>query len=62
MEFQKNHDAESLGYAKAVANDINYDVKFVENIEKVTKKDIDEYIKKHFNENNFTEVQLLPEK
>ncbi len=56
------HDAESLGYAKAVANDINYDVKFIENIEKVTKKDIDEYIRKHFNENNFTEVQLLPEK
>ncbi len=56
-----SHDAESLGYAKAVANDINYDVKFVENIEKVTKKDIDEYIRKHFNENNFTEVKLLPE-
>ncbi len=55
------HDAESLGYAKAVANDINYDIKFIENIEKVTKKDIDEYIKKHFKEDNFTEVQLLPE-
>jgi predicted Zn-dependent peptidase len=56
-----SHDAESLGYAKAVANDINYDVKFVENIQKVTKKDVDEYIRKHFNENNFTEVELLPE-
>ncbi len=56
-----SHDAESLGYAKAVANDINYDVKFVENIEKVTKEDIDNYIKTHFNENSFTEVKLLPE-
>ncbi len=55
------HDAESLGYAKAVADDINYDIKFIENIEKVTKKDIDAYIKKHFNENAFTEVKLLPE-
>ncbi|SNZ09421.1 Predicted Zn-dependent peptidase [Persephonella hydrogeniphila] len=55
------HDAEALGYAASVAEDIYYDIKYTENIEKVSKKDIDEYIKKYFGENNYTEVQLLPE-
>jgi len=58
---ETTHDAESLGYAKTVVNDIKYDTEFVENIKKISKKDIDEYIKKHFGENNYTEVKLLPE-
>jgi predicted Zn-dependent peptidase len=55
------HDAEALGYAASVAEDIYYDIKYTENIEKVSKKDIDNYIKKYFGESNYTEVQLLPE-
>ncbi|MBK3332836.1 insulinase family protein [Persephonella atlantica] len=55
------HDAESLGYAASVAEDIYYDINFTENISKITKEDVDNYLKKYFGDNNYTEVQLLPE-
>ncbi len=55
------HDAESLGYAASVAEDILYDINYTDNISKVTKEDVDSYLKKYFGENNYTEVQLLPE-
>ena len=55
------HDAEALGYAASVAEDIYYDIKYTQNIEKVTKRDIDQYLRKYFGDNNYTEVQLLPQ-
>ncbi|MDQ7056861.1 MAG: insulinase family protein [Persephonella sp.] len=55
------HDAESLGYAASVAEDILYDINYTDNISKVTKKDVDRYLKRYFGENNYTEVQLLPD-
>ncbi|WP_457643256.1 M16 family metallopeptidase [Persephonella sp.] len=55
------HDAQSLGYAASVVEDIYYDVNFTKNIKKVTKEDVDRFIKKYFGDNNYTEVQLLPE-
>ncbi|WP_456384300.1 M16 family metallopeptidase [Persephonella sp.] len=56
------HDAQSLGYAASVAENIYYDINYTENIEKVTKEDVDRFLKKYFKDNNYTEVQLLPEK
>ncbi len=56
-----SHDAESAGYASAVMNDIAYDIRYTENIAKVTKKDIDRFIKNYLKEDNYTEVDLLPE-
>jgi len=57
-----NHDAQSLGYAASVVGNIDYDLKYTENIKKVSKKDIDRFLKKYFGDNNYTEVRLLPEK
>ncbi len=55
------HDAESLGYAASVVGDIYYDIDFTERIEKVTKDDIDKFLRKYLKKDNYTEVQLLPE-
>jgi len=48
------HDAESLGYA---ASDIDY----TERIRKVKKEDVDRFLRNYLKDNNYTEVQLLPE-
>ncbi len=56
-----SNDAESLGYASAVTGDVNYALNYIENIKEVTKEDVDNYLKKYFGKNNYTEVQLLPE-
>ncbi len=56
-----SNDAEEYGYALAVTGDINYALKHLENIKKVSKKDVDNYLKKYFKKDNYTEVRLLPE-
>ena len=56
-----SNDAESLGYASAVAGSVDYALNYIDNIKKVSKEDIDRYLKKYFHKNNYTEVQLLPE-
>ena len=56
------HDAEALGYAASVAGDVKYDIEYLDNIKKVTKRKVDNYLRKYFGDNNYTEVQLLPEK
>ena len=55
------HDAESIGYAASVAEDIYYDIDYTKRIEEVTKKSVDEFLKKYVGNSNYTEVQLLPE-
>ena len=55
-----DNDAESAGYASAVMNDIKYDIEYTKNIEKVSKKDIDNFLKKYIKDNNYTEIRLLP--
>jgi len=56
-----SHDAEEYGYALAVTGDVQHAVNYLENIKKVSKKDVDTYLKKYFKKNNYTEVRLLPE-
>ncbi len=56
-----DNDAESAGYASAVMNDIKYDIEYTKNIAKVTKEDIDRFIKNYLKDNNYTQVELLPE-
>ena len=56
------HDAESIGYAASVVGNIDYDIKYIEKISAVKKKDVDKFLKKYINLNAYTEVQLLPEK
>ncbi len=55
------HDAESLGYAASVVENLDYDLKYIENIEAVTKEDVDNFLKKYIKFDAYTEVQLLPE-
>lgn len=57
-----SNDAEGYGYAMAVAGDIDYAINYLDNIKKVSKKDIDDFLKKYFGKNNYTEVRLLPKK
>jgi predicted Zn-dependent peptidase len=56
-----SNDAESLGYATAVTGDVKYALNYIDNIKKVKKADVDNYLKKYFKKDNYTEVQLLPE-
>ncbi|ACO04537.1 MAG TPA: insulinase family protein [Persephonella sp.] len=55
------HDAESLGYAASVVGDIYYDIDYTERIRKVKKEDVDRFLRNYLKDNNYTEVQLLPE-
>jgi len=55
-----DNDAESAGYASAVINDIKYDIEYTKNIKKVTKSQIDEFIKKYLKDSNYTQVELIP--
>ncbi|GAB6072600.1 pitrilysin family protein [Venenivibrio stagnispumantis] len=54
-------EADSIGYAVTVARDINYDIKYLENIKKVSKEDVDNFVREFLKDNNYTEVRLLPE-
>ncbi|WP_456399743.1 M16 family metallopeptidase [Persephonella sp.] len=56
-----SHDAESLGYAASVVGDIYYDIEFTERIKKVSVDDVENFLKNYIKDNNYTEVQLLPE-
>ncbi len=56
-----SNDAESLGYSITVTGDVDYALKYLDNIKKVSKEDVDNYLKKYFHKDNYTEVQLLPE-
>lgn len=57
-----SNDAENLGYAGAVVGNIDYEVNFTKYIKEVKKEDVDRFIKEFIREDNYTEVQLLPEK
>lgn len=57
-----DNDAEGLGYALAVAGDINYELKFIERIKSVKKEDMERFLKENLREDNYTEVILLPAK
>ncbi len=54
------NEAESLGYAVSVVGDVEYDLEYTNEIKKITKKDVDEFIRKYIGTDNYTEVQLLP--
>lgn len=56
-----SNEAENFGYAAALTGDVNYALNYIDNIKKVSKKDIDQYLRKYFKKDNYTEVQLLPE-
>ena len=56
------HDAESIGYAASVVKNIDYDLKYIQKIEQVSKKDVDNFLKKYIHLNAYTQVELLPEK
>ena len=44
-----------------MVGNIDYDLKYIEKIEKVTKEDVDNFLRKYIKFNAYTEVQLLPE-
>ncbi len=56
------HDAESIGYAASVVKNIDYDLKYIQKIEQVSKKDVDNFLRKYIHLNAYTQVELLPEK
>lgn len=57
-----DNDAEGIGYALAVARDIDYELKFIERVKAVKKEEVEKFLKDNFREDNYTEVILLPEK
>lgn len=57
-----DNDAEGLGYALAVAGNIDYELKFVDRIKQVKKEDIEKFLRENLREDNYTEVILLPER
>ncbi len=54
------HDAESIGYAASVVENLDYDLKYIEKISAVKKEDVDNFLKKYIKFDAYTEVQLLP--
>lgn len=57
-----DNDAEGLGYALAVAGNIDYELKFIDRIKAVKKEDVERFLRENLREDNYTEVILLPEK
>lgn len=57
-----DNDAEGIGYALAVAGNIDYELKFIERVKAVRKEEVEKFLREHFREDNYTEVILLPEK
>jgi len=56
------NEAESLGYAVSVVGDITFDLDYTDEISKITKKDVDDFVKRYITTDSYTEVQLLPKK
>lgn len=57
-----DNDGEGLGYALAVAEDIDYELKFIDRIKAVKKEDVEKFLRESLKEDNYTEVMLIPEK
>ena len=57
-----SNEAENIGYAFSVIENIDYELNFSKYIQDVKKEDVDRFLRKYFKDNNYTEVKLLPEK
>ena len=57
-----SNEAENIGYAFSVIENIDYELNFSKYIQDVKKEDVDKFLRQYFKDNNYTEVKLLPEK
>ena len=57
-----SNEAENIGYAFSVIENIDYELNFSKYIQDVKKDDVDKFLRQYFKDNNYTEVKLLPEK
>ncbi len=55
-----DNEADSIGYSITLTGDIKYELRYLDNIKKVKKEEVDNIIK-YFKDNNYIEVRLLPD-
>ncbi|MEZ0323559.1 MAG: pitrilysin family protein [Hydrogenothermaceae bacterium] len=56
-----SEEAERIGYALSVVGNLDYELKFIDMVKSVKKEEVEDFLKNHFREDNYTEVILLPE-
>ncbi|MEJ5172348.1 MAG: pitrilysin family protein [Hydrogenothermaceae bacterium] len=56
-----SEEAERIGYALAVAGNLDYELKFTEMVKAVKKEEVEQILANQLGNDNYTEVILLPE-